>query len=147
MKDEKSGKFISQTNLMSMPPVLFHAAIVEFDVVVSTLKGGLIYDSKLEGRRYKAEQMANLNGLKVLDFLPFFVNEGSIVVLSLPEKGILGVLTPFSYFMLFLGFFALSPFIYQFLFNKNNRYSFSFKRRIQLSIIFILSNCFRSLMI
>ena len=70
--------------------------------------------------------------------LVHFVHEGSIVVLSLPEKGILGVLTPFSYFMLFLGFFALSPFIYQFLFNKNNRYSFSFKRRIQLSILFIL---------
>ena len=78
VKDEKSGEFVSQTNLMSMPPVLFHSTIVEFDVVVSTLKGGLIYDSKLEGRRYKTEQMANLNGVKVLDFLPFFVNEGSI---------------------------------------------------------------------
>ena len=78
VKDTKSGAFVSQTNLMSMPPVLFHATIIEYDVVVSTLKGGLIYDSKLEGRRYKAEQMANLNGLKVLDFLPFFVNEGSI---------------------------------------------------------------------
>ena len=70
--------------------------------------------------------------------LVHFVSEGSLVVLSLPKKGILGVLTPFSYFMLFLGFFALSPFVYQFLFNKKNRYKFSFKRRIQLSIIFIL---------
>jgi len=70
--------------------------------------------------------------------LVHYVREGSMVVLSLPEKGILGVLTPFSYFMLFLGLFALSPFVYQFFFNKNNRYKFSFKRRIQLSIVFIL---------
>jgi len=70
--------------------------------------------------------------------LVHYVGNGSLVVLSLPEKGILGILTPFSYFMLFLGLFALSPFVYEFLFNKNKRYKFSFKRRIQLSIIFIL---------
>jgi two-component system, NtrC family, nitrogen regulation sensor histidine kinase NtrY len=70
--------------------------------------------------------------------LVHYVGNGSLVVLSLPEKGILGILTPFSYFMLFLGLFAISPFLYQFLFNKNRQYKFSFKRRIQLSIIFIL---------
>jgi hypothetical protein len=76
--------------------------------------------------------------------LVHYVGNGSLVVLSLPEKGILGILTPFSYFMLFLGLFALSPYVYQFLFNRNKQYKFSFKRRIQLSIIFILFTSLRS---
>lgn len=78
IKDLKTGKFVTQSNLLSLPPVLFHSTLIEYDVIVSTLKGGLIFDSKLEGRRYKAEQMMNLNGVKVLDLLPFYVNEESI---------------------------------------------------------------------
>ncbi len=78
VKNEKTGEFTQTANLLSIPPIHFKVALVEFDVYVTTLKGDLIFDSRLEGRRYKAEQLAFLNGLRILDELPFFVNTGEI---------------------------------------------------------------------
>jgi len=76
VKNEKTGVFSNQINLLSIPPIHFKVTLVEYDVYVTTLKGDLIFDSRLEGRKYKAEQLAFLNGLRILDELPFFVNEG-----------------------------------------------------------------------
>lgn len=78
VRNEKSGEFSNTVNLLSIPPIHFKVSLVEFDVYVTTLKGDLIFDSRLEGRKYKAEQLAFLNGLRILDELPFFVNTGEI---------------------------------------------------------------------
>lgn len=78
VRNEKSGEFTKTANLLSIPPIHFKVSFVEFDVYVTTLRGDLIFDSRLEGRRYKAEQMAFLNGLRILDELPFFVNSDEI---------------------------------------------------------------------
>jgi hypothetical protein len=78
VKNEETGAFSNQINLLSIPPIHFKVTLVEYDVYVTTLKGDLIFDSRLEGRKYKAEQLAFLNGLRILDELPFFVNEGEI---------------------------------------------------------------------
>ncbi len=78
VKNNQTGEFSKIVNLLSIPPIHFKVSMVEFDVYVTTLKGDLIFDSRLEGRKYKAEQMAFLNGLRILDELPFFVNEGEI---------------------------------------------------------------------
>jgi len=78
VKNEKSGAFSSTINLLSIPPTHFKVTLVEYDVYVTTLRGDLIFDSRLEGRKYKAEQLGFLNGLRILDELPFFVNVGEI---------------------------------------------------------------------
>ncbi len=78
VKNEKTGAFSSTVNLLSIPPTHFKVTMVEYDVYVTTLRGDLIFDSRLEGRRYKAEQLGFLNGLRILDELPFFVNVGEI---------------------------------------------------------------------
>ena len=65
-------------------------------------------------------------------------DEDSMVVISLPSKGVLDILTPFSYLMLFFGFLVLLPFVGGEFWKKKNLRHLSFKRRVQLSIILIL---------
>jgi two-component system nitrogen regulation sensor histidine kinase NtrY len=62
----------------------------------------------------------------------------ALVVLSLPNPSLLRVLTPFSYLMLFFGLLALLPFGLRLLRRDWSGGVFSFKRRIQLSIVLIL---------
>lgn len=62
----------------------------------------------------------------------------ALVVLSLPNPGILRVLTPFSYLMLFFGILVLLPFGLRLFRRDWSGDVFSFKRRIQLSIVLIL---------
>ncbi len=79
--------------------------------------------------------------LMVVDGISHLVHvprSGSLIVLSLPERGILGVLTPFSYLMFFFGLFALVLSIRKEWWRNQSGKNLSFKRRIQFSIIFIL---------
>jgi len=62
----------------------------------------------------------------------------SYVILSLPKAGILGLLTPFSYLVLFFSLLFLIPFLGNALLEGRNLIRISFKRRIQLSIVLIL---------
>jgi len=77
----------------------------------------------------------NLGGFQHLIHRP---HSSALVVLSLPEPGLLEFLTPFSYLMLFFGILVLLPFAWRVLQNRTSWREISFKRRIQLSIILIL---------
>jgi signal transduction histidine kinase len=70
--------------------------------------------------------------------LVYRVRPESYVILSLPKPSILGVLTPFSYLILFFSILFLLPYLgYEIAMNRNLK-RISFKRRIQLSIVLIL---------
>ena len=70
--------------------------------------------------------------------LVYRVRPGSNVILSLPKVGMLGLLTPFSYLILFFSILFLIPFLFREIVLNQNFKRISFKRRIQLSIVFIL---------
>ena len=70
--------------------------------------------------------------------LVYQVRPGSNVILSLPRVGLLGLLTPFSYLILFFSLLFLIPFLAREIVLNRNLKRISFKRRIQLSIVFIL---------
>ena len=65
-------------------------------------------------------------------------DEDSMVIMSLPLKGPLDILTPFSYLMLFFGFLVMLPFVGREFWKKRKLRHLTFKRRVQLSIILIL---------
>ena len=70
--------------------------------------------------------------------LVYRVRPESYVILSLPRPGLLGILTPFSYLILFFSLLFLLPYLtYEIILNRNLK-RISFKRRIQLSIVLIL---------
>jgi two-component system, NtrC family, nitrogen regulation sensor histidine kinase NtrY len=62
----------------------------------------------------------------------------TLVVMSLPSAGVLQILTPFSYLMLFFGLMVLIPFLIREFWLSRNNVKLTFKRRIQFSIILIL---------
>ena len=70
--------------------------------------------------------------------LVYRVRPGSFVILSLPSVGLLGLLTPFSYLILFFSILFLIPYLVREIVLNRNLKRISFKRRIQLSIVFIL---------
>ena len=70
--------------------------------------------------------------------LVYNVRPGSFVILSLPRSGLLGLLTPFSYLILFFSILSLVPFLWLELITQRHLRRISFKRRIQLSIVLIL---------
>ena len=72
------------------------------------------------------------------EHLIYLPSKGAIVVLSRPIDGILGVLTPFSYLILFFSFLVLIPSGMQEFRNGGHFAPISFKRRIQLSIVLLL---------
>ena len=73
----ENGKSLpNKGNCLSDAPIRKGSQELEFDVVVSTLKGDLVFDSRLEGRKYKAAYSQYLNGLRVLDELPFHAIDG-----------------------------------------------------------------------
>ncbi|MEZ5173967.1 MAG: ATP-binding protein [Bacteroidia bacterium] len=72
------------------------------------------------------------------DHLIYKPNSESLVVLSKPLEGVLFVLTPFSYLILFFSLLAVIPFGIARLMKERNPVQLSFKRRIQLSIVLLL---------
>ncbi len=70
--------------------------------------------------------------------LVYRVRPESFVILSLPRVGLLGLLTPFSYLILFFSLLFLIPYLVREIVLNRNLKRISFKRRIQLSIVFIL---------
>ncbi len=68
------GMWVSP-NLFGNAPI--HKAIdkVSFDVVVKRLNGDLIYDSRLEYKKYMAEMGAQIHPIRALNLLPFYVDE------------------------------------------------------------------------
>jgi signal transduction histidine kinase len=70
--------------------------------------------------------------------LVYKVRDNSFVILSLPRAGLLGLLTPFSYLILFFSLLVLIPYLWQEFVVQRHLRRISFKRRIQLSIVLIL---------
>ena len=88
-------------------------------------------------RNYSQEEYRFINDAK-FSHLVYRVRPESYVVLSLPRAGLLGILTPFSYFILFFSILFLIPYLVREIVLNRNLKRISFKRRIQLSIVFIL---------
>jgi two-component system, NtrC family, nitrogen regulation sensor histidine kinase NtrY len=65
-------------------------------------------------------------------------SKDALVVLSRPIEGVLGILTPFSYLVLFFSFLVLIPSGMKEIRNGGYFAPISFKRRIQLSIVLLL---------
>lgn len=63
-------------NLFSNAPIQKAAPAVTFDVVLKRLNGVLIYDSRLENKRYTADYSGQINPIRALNILPYYVDEG-----------------------------------------------------------------------
>lgn len=72
------------------------------------------------------------------EHLIYKAGEHSLVILSVPERTWLELLTPFSYLMLFLGIMVVIPILTIQLKRSGFRKFLSFKRRVQFSIVLIL---------
>ncbi len=88
-------------------------------------------------KNYSQEEYRFINDGK-FSHLVYRVRPESYVVLSLPRAGLLGILTPFSYLILFFSILFLIPYLVREIVLNRNLKRISFKRRIQLSIVFIL---------
>ena len=62
-------------NLLSNAPIQKAAPAVTFDVVVKRLNGVLIYDSRLDNKRYTADYSGQINPIRALNILPYYVDE------------------------------------------------------------------------
>jgi uncharacterized protein YneF (UPF0154 family) len=72
-----SDSFLSNTsNLLQNAAINKSAEQLEFDVLVTRLNGDLIFDSRLENRKYKTDVNGMINPIIALNRLPFFVPSG-----------------------------------------------------------------------
>lgn len=62
-------------NLFNNAPIQKAAPAVTFDVVLKRLNGVLIYDSRLENKRYTADYSGPINPIRALNILPYYVDE------------------------------------------------------------------------
>lgn len=98
------------------------------------------YPYELHDSLFAAKAADEFSFIKTGDFdhLIYKPNSESLVVLSKPLEGVLFVLTPFSYLILFFSLLAVIPFGVARLMKEKNPVQLSFKRRIQLSIVLLL---------
>ncbi len=99
-----------------------------------------IYPYELSDTLFRKASIDEYTFFKTEKFshLIYRVRANSYVILSLPKAGLLGLLTPFSYLILFFSILVLLPYLGQELFYQRHLRRISFKRRIQLSIVLIL---------
>ncbi len=72
--------YLSNTsNLLQNAPANKSANQLEFDVLVTKLNGDLIFDSRLENRKYKTDANGLINPILALNKLPFYVPPGEIL--------------------------------------------------------------------
>jgi hypothetical protein len=85
---------------------------LEFDVLVTRLNGDLIFDSRLENRKYKTDVNGMINPIIALNRLPFFVPSGvtmEFVITSDMGFGSAGRIGVPAYSPLYLKIYNVKP--------------------------------------
>ena len=108
-----SDSFLSKTsNLLQNAPYQKGAEQLEFDVVVQRLNGDLIFDSRLENRKYKTDVNGMINPIIALNRLPFYVPTGAtmeFVITSDMGFGSAGRIGVPAYSPLYLKIYNVKP--------------------------------------
>jgi hypothetical protein len=108
-----SDSFLSKTsNLLQNAAYHKGAEQVEFDVIVQRLNGDLIFDSRLENRKYKTDVNGMINPIIALNRLPFFVPTGAtmeFVITSDMGFGSAGRIGVPAYSPLYLKIYNVKP--------------------------------------
>lgn len=99
-------------NLFKNAPFHKGAFSLEYDLVMKRLNGDLIYDSKLEGKKYFTQWDQQINPVTAMNEFPFWVASNSIMEFVVPSKfgfGAAGRIGVPAYSPLYVKIYGVKP--------------------------------------